>query len=75
MSIVEGSGVFICTNDSHKTTYKTTDLDKFNEHLKQKGHTVTGSAPCAICETQVTFKDLPTGKKPVCADCKKELVA
>ena len=75
MSIVEGSGTFICTNDSHKEEFRTKSLNKFNDHLKEKGHTVSGSAPCAICETEVSFKDLPSGKKPVCKDCKRELTA
>ena len=73
--LVEGIGPFICTNDSHEDAFKTTDLSKFNEHLKEKGHTLSGSSPCAVCETQVSFVDLPTGKKPVCSDCKAELLA
>ena len=73
MSIVEGSGIFVCTNDSHKEEFKTKSLSKFNEHLLEKGHTLSGRAPCAICDKQVTFTDLPTGKKPVCDECKKEM--
>ena len=75
MSIVEGSGIFKCTNDSHKKEFQTTDIKKFNEHLLEKGHTLSGRAPCAVCDAEVTFEDLPTGKKPVCAKCKKELIA
>ncbi len=71
--IVEGSGQFICTNESHEGEFKTNNLKEFNEHLKEKGHTVDGSAPCAVCEIQVSFKGLPTGKKPVCDECKAEL--
>ena len=73
--LVEGTGPFICTNDSHKEEFKTTDLKKFNEHLKEKGHTISGSAPCAVCEKQISFQDIPAGKKPVCDECKKELTA
>ena len=75
MSIVEGSGIFKCTNESHKKEFQTTDIQKFNEHLLEKGHTLSGRAPCAVCDTEVTFEDLPTGKKPVCDKCKKELIA
>ncbi len=75
MSIVEGSGIFKCTNESHKKEFVTEDIKKFNEHLLEKGHTISGRAPCAVCDKEVTFEDLPTGKKPVCAKCKKELIA
>ena len=53
MSIVEGSGIFKCTNESHKKEFETKDLNKFNEHLLEKGHTVSGRAPCAVCEKEV----------------------
>jgi hypothetical protein len=72
-SMVEGSGIFKCTNSSHEKEFVTEDLDKFNKHLLEKGHTVSGSAPCAVCDKQVTFDSLPVGKKPVCDECKKEL--
>ena len=75
MSIVEGSGIFKCTNESHKKEFETKDLKKFNEHLLEKGHTYYGTAPCAVCDKQVTFDSLPVGKKPICADCRKELIA
>ena len=75
MSIVEGSGIFKCTNESHKKEFQTTDIKKFNEHLLEKGHTYYGRAPCAVCDKVVSFTDLPNGKKPICDRCKKELVA
>jgi hypothetical protein len=71
--VVEGTGPFVCTNESHKEAFKTTNLTKFNEHLKEKGHTYYGTAPCAVCDKPVNFESLPVGKKPICKDCKKEL--
>ena len=72
--LVEGAGPFICTNESHKgEEFKTNNLNEFNEHLKEKGHTLVGRMPCAICDKEVTFDNLPVGKKAVCDECKKEL--
>lgn len=73
--VVEGSGPFICTNESHTEQFKTNNLTEFNEHLKGKGHTVSGRMPCAICEKEVTFDNLSIGKKAVCEECKTELSA
>ncbi len=73
--VVEGTGQFICTNESHETEFKTNSLKEFNEHLKEAGHTVDGTMPCAVCEKEVKFTGLPAGKKPVCDECKEELLS
>ena len=73
-SLVEGKGPFVCTDGSHEE-FKTNDLSKFNEHLLTHGY--YGTAPCAVCEKPVNIpqdKLVPNGKKPICEDCKKEIV-
>lgn len=73
-SLVEGKGPFICTDGSHDE-FKTNNLKEFNEHLLSHGY--YGTAPCAVCEKPVNIppdKLVPNGKKPVCDDCKKEIV-
>ncbi len=74
-SMVEGKGPFICTNESHKDEFKTNDLEKFNEHLAEEGHTFYGTMPCAICGEPITIpqdKPTPVGKTHMHKTCRNE---
>ncbi len=74
--LVEGSGNFECTHDSHKEPFKTRDIKKFNEHVNSEGHVLKGAAPCVICKKEVNLDEnpIPVGKKAVCQDCKADII-
>ena len=70
--LIEGGGTFIDYRDPKKV-FKTTDPKEWDQHLRDTKATISGSAPCAICNKVVEFEDLKYTSKPVCDSCKKEL--
>lgn len=70
--MIEGGGTFIDYRDPKKI-FKTTNIEEWDKHLRETNATVDGTAPCAICNKVVEFKELKFGSKPICDSCKKEL--
>lgn len=73
---IEGEGIFKDFNGSKdgKPVFETKDPIKWEEHCRKAKLKTSGSGPCVVCSTRVTFTDLPYGKKPVCEDCKEHLL-
>jgi hypothetical protein len=77
---VEG-GKFICnihTDADGKPTEFANRAD-FDQHCKDEGHTISGSAPCLYCKTSVTFENLPyqpagTPVPAICENCHDTIV-
>jgi hypothetical protein len=75
VSMVEGKGPFNCTDGSHPP-HITNDLNEHNKHLLTHGY--GGRNTCAVCEKVVNIPEdklVPNGKKPICDDCRKEIIA
>jgi hypothetical protein len=73
--LIEGSGKLECTDASHEDPFITYDLAEFEEHLKSGSHVKHGFEPCAICEKEVKMEGHPYGKKPVCDECKADIIS
>jgi len=72
---VEGAGGLSCIHSSHSEPFIASSIEELEEHHKDGNHTTSGAAPCAVCSNEVTFDSLPYGKKPLCDNCKAELLS
>lgn len=71
--LLEGEGVLRAGNKLVNNAFETKDLEKWDEYLKKQKFTLSGSAPCILCSTQVTFTDQPYGHNVLCDNCKEDL--
>lgn len=69
-TLIEGGGKFV----DYINDFSTTDPKEWEEHQKEVGIKLNGTLPCGSCDQPVEINNLPFGKKPICKDCKKELV-
>lgn len=70
-TMVEGAGIYTC----HTHHFETTDLAKYNIHLKGEGHLLIGSeSSCVMCNKEhVSMDGVNAGANAVCDECTMKL--